>query len=286
MMTATDRPHWSYSSISQYLKCPLQYYFERIVRLPRTVASDAQVLGASVHSALAGYHRQLLAREPLLARHVQDAFLTAWDQQTSRARVIHLGGTSSNDDLALGVALIEAYLREPPPQDIVAVERPILAPVADSRGDYLERPILVVPDLITRQDDASLKITEIKTLGRSFSASEVATSLQPTFYANALYEQTGAEPAVEFTVLVKTRSPKVQRIEAFRAGPDFQRLGDIIGVVARAIEAGVFYPQESPLNCSSCSFFRECRGWTGPGSSSSGELQVLQIEEGTPCSRR
>ena len=28
MREAAWRPHWSYSSISQYLKCPLQYFFE------------------------------------------------------------------------------------------------------------------------------------------------------------------------------------------------------------------------------------------------------------------
>ena len=31
----SDRPHWSYSSLAQYLRCPLQYYFERVVHLER-----------------------------------------------------------------------------------------------------------------------------------------------------------------------------------------------------------------------------------------------------------
>ena len=124
---------------------------------------------------------------------------------------------------------------------------------------------MIVADLITRQEDETLKVTEIKTSGRAYSESEVATSLQPTFYANSLYETNGEEPDVEFTVLVKTKVPKVQNIQAIRTRSDYQRLGDLIGVVEKAVEAEIFYPVESPLNCSGCPFYRPCREWRGQG---------------------
>ena len=130
------------------------------------------------------------------------------------------------------------------------------------------------------------KVVEIKTTSRAFSESEVATSLQPSCYASALHELTGQEPVVEYAVLVKTKVPKVQRIEAIRSAPDFGRLGDIIEVVNRAIEAGSFYPVESPLNCSGCPYFQECRNWNGPGPSGSGEHEVIVTREATPCSPR
>jgi RecB family exonuclease len=50
------RPHWSYSQISQYLRCPLQYYFQRILKLPEPWVSSNLVLGSAVHAALAEYH--------------------------------------------------------------------------------------------------------------------------------------------------------------------------------------------------------------------------------------
>jgi hypothetical protein len=62
-----------------------------------------------------------------------------------------------------------------------------------------------------------------------------------------------------------------------------QRLGDVVGVVERAVEAEVFYPQESPMKCSSCSYHRECRGWRGPGSLKSRGLQIAEMEEAAPC---
>ena len=281
MRAAVTRPHWSYSSVSQYLKCPLQYFYERVAKLPRKGVTDAQVLGSAVHSALATYHRKLQSGGVATAESIRQAYLDAWDGQVEDGQVVTLGNKSLGDCRDLGMTLIEVYLEQPPSGSIIAVESPMMSPIANSRGEYLEKPVLIVADLVTRQEDGTLKITEIKTSGRAYSESEVATSLQPTFYANSLYEMVGEEPAVEFTVLVKTKVPKVQRIEAIRTISDYQRLGDIIGVVEKAVEAGVFYPVESPLNCSGCPFFRPCREWTGPGIS--GELIHDEAEEVISC---
>jgi putative RecB family exonuclease len=279
----SDRPHWSYSSISQYLRCPLQFYFERVLRLPRKTVSDAQVLGSALHSALANYHQSLQAGEPVEPDQIQAAYLAAWDEQASRGQLVASGEKSVEDSRSVGVALVNVYLKEPPPENIVAVERPILSPIANSQGDYLEKPTLVVADLITRKSDGTLQVRELKTSGRAYSDAEVATSLQPTFYANALYEITGEEPSVEYTILVKTKVPKVQKIEANRTTSDFGRLGDLITVVERAVEGEIFYPQESPMNCSTCSYFRECREWTGLKISNSPNREVHHLHEATPC---
>ena len=52
-----DRPHWSYSQVSQFLRCPLSYYFERIAKLPKPFISGGLALGATVHQTLAEFHR-------------------------------------------------------------------------------------------------------------------------------------------------------------------------------------------------------------------------------------
>lgn len=285
MKPQINRPHWSYSSISQYLKCPLQFYFERVLHLPRRTTSDAQVLGSSIHAALAHYHRSLQVGEPMQARQVHDAFQTVWDEQTCRGEVVY-NKRSPEDNVDLGIALIDTYLEEPSPTNIVAVEAPMLAPITDSRGEVLEKPLLVVIDLITRPGGGPPVITELKTTGRAFSDSEIATSLQPTCYASAFFELTGEEPLVEYVALVKTKTPRVQRIDTVRTVTDFGRLGDVVGMVEKAIDAEIFYPVESPLNCSSCSFYRECRIRTGTKSGQLGEVEVPIGEEAILCSSR
>jgi CRISPR/Cas system-associated exonuclease Cas4 (RecB family) len=283
MRPNVTRPHWSYSSVSQFLKCPLQFYFERVLKLPRKTRTDTLVLGSSLHSALAVYHRKLQVGELVTAQAIHTAYLEAWENQAGDGPIVGSGEKSLSDSRDLGISLVDVYMKAPPAGTIIEVESPMLAPITNSHGQYLEKPLLIVADLITRQEDGSLQVNEIKTSGRAYSESEVATSLQPTFYANAVYELTGEEPAVEFTVLVKTKTPKVQKIQAIRNVTDFQRLGDIIEAVERSIKAESFYPIESPLNCSGCSFYRECKSWSGPGSSSSGEHEVLEIEESAPC---
>ena len=275
------RPHWSYSSVSQYLKCPLQYYYERVVKIPRKGITDAQVLGSAVHSALATYHRKLQSGGANTPESIRQAYLDAWDGQVEDAQVVTLGGRSLGDSRELGMTLVEVYLEQPPSGSIIAVESPMMSPIANSRGEYLEKPVLIVADLVTRQEDGTLKITEIKTSGRAYSDSEVATSLQPTFYANSLYETTGEEPTVDFAVLVKTKVPKVQKIQAIRTISDYQRLGDLIGVVEKSVEAELFYPVESPMNCSGCPYYRPCREWTGQ--EKSGELVQVETEVVVPC---
>ena len=270
MRSNVARPHWSYSSVSQYLRCPLQFYFERVAKLPRKSTTDAQLLGSALHSALAGYHRKLQDHQPVTTQHVHQAYLTAWDEQASHGDVVATGTKSVDDSRDLGISLIDVYLQEPAPEEIIAVEAPVMAPIANSRGEYLEKPILVIADLIVRQGDGTLQVNEIKTSGRAYSESEVATSLQPTFYASSLFEVTGEEPGVEFQVLVKTRVPKVQKIQAIRSRSDYGRLGDIIGAVELGVESGVFYPVESPINCSGCPFYKPCREWSG-----------LTIQQGT-----
>ena len=275
------RPHWSYSSVSQFLKCPLQFFFERVAKLPRGTTTDAQALGSSLHEALAIYHRKLQSRESVTTHEIHQAFLDAWEDQAENGKVIIPGEKSLRDSRDLGMALVDVYLTESPPDSIIAVESPLLAPIVNSNGEYLEKPTLVVADLIVKLPDTTLRVVELKTAGRAYSESEVATSLQPTFYANSVFELLGEEPAVEFTVLVKTKVPKLQRIEAIRTISDFQRLGDLIGVVEKAVEAGVFYPVESPINCSGCPYYRPCREWTGPGDS--GELIQAETEEVVAC---
>ena len=87
----TDRPHWSYSSVSQYLKCPLQFYFERVIKLPRKTVSDAQVLGSALHSALASYHQSIQSSEHVQPDQIHAAYLAAWDEQASLGQIVASG---------------------------------------------------------------------------------------------------------------------------------------------------------------------------------------------------
>ncbi len=138
MRAAVTRPHWSYSSVSQYLKCPFSIYFERVLRLPRK--DRLRRPGARLVRPLRPGRLPPQApgpTSPSQPHQVREAFLAAWeDQADDGSRSSTEQANPSDDSLALGIALIEIYLKEPPPTNIVAVESPMLAPITNSRGEY------------------------------------------------------------------------------------------------------------------------------------------------------
>jgi putative RecB family exonuclease len=161
MRPNVTRPHWSYSSISQFLKCPLRFYFERVLKLPRKSKSDALVLGSSLHSALAVYHRKIQAGESVTTAEIHKVYLDAWEEQSQDGPIVASGEKSLADSRDLGISLMDVYMKEPPSGTIIAVENPMLAPIANSHGEYLEKPLLIVADLITRQKDSTLQVNEM-----------------------------------------------------------------------------------------------------------------------------
>jgi len=66
---------------------------------------------------------------------------------------------------------------------------------------------------------------------------------------------------LQFKKLVKTKTPKVQHIEVMRSPDELSRLGDLVETLERAIAAGCFYPNESPMNCSTCPHRAACLEW-------------------------
>ena len=279
---AVKRPHWSYSSLNQYLRCPLQYYFQRILKLPKAGVGSGLVLGSAVHKALAEYHLTLQQKLQPQPEKIQQVFLDSWTHREELESIEYRNGETRDDLIAKGIALIELYLTEPPPEQIVAVEQETVVPIRNSAGEYLEKPLVAFADLITREE-TGLRINEIKTSGRAYSQFEVETSLQATCYVNAAWETFGEWAIVEFMVLVKTKTPKFQRLKTARNEEDLGRLGDLVETIERGIENGVFYPVETPLNCSTCPYREPCRSWKPSPSQDKPEVELHQLAGATTC---
>lgn len=268
------RPHWSYSAISQFLSCPLRFYFQRILRIPQKSVGSSLVLGSSVHAALAEYHRTVQQDEPTDTAKLHQIIADSWTRREFESRIAYRDGETQAELIDQAVSLVELYLKEPPPEGILAIEQEIIAPIHNSQGEYLETPLVAVADLITEGNE-EITVREFKTSGRAYSEMEAETSLQPTCYVNAVQETIGQPATVEYTVLVKTKTPKVQRLTTVRTDEDLGRLGDIVENIERAIQAQAFYPVETPLNCSTCPFRQPCREW---GRADNPELIQLNIK--------
>ncbi len=273
------RPHWSYSQVSQFLRCPLQYWFERVAKLPKPHISGGLALGAAVHRTLAAYHWAVQEGHVLETDRIHAAFLDAWEETEARETIQFRDGEDRTKLVDQGIALLELYAKEPVTGEIVAVEEELLVPLFDSRGRALEKPLLAVPDLLTREPEG-LTVTEFKTSGRRYNEVEADASLQASCYVQAVQDRYDEQPRVRYTILVKTKTPQVQHLETVRNDADLSRLGDIVQTVERAIQAEAFYPVESAMNCSTCPFFRPCRDWRGCAACPQTALQT--DEKGIP----
>ena len=274
------RAHWSYSQISQFLRCPLQYYFERIVKIPRPTIPGGMALGSAIHAGLASFHRQLQVGQEFSQEQLQQSFLASFSADDGRA--LELKENETRQSLAdQGIALLEAYWKEPRPEEIVAVEEPLLVPLVTTSGEVLEKPLVTVVDLLSRSA-GELLIDEFKTSARKYSEAEAESALQASCYVHAIRERYDEPATVRYTVLVKTKTPSIQRLTTIRTQEDFSRIGDVVQAVQRAIDAQAFYPVETPMNCSSCCYRSQCREWQG---SYSAPVPVCANEkEPAPCS--
>lgn len=180
-----DQGHWSYNRLSKFLRCPLAYFFEYELDLPKRFVPSNLVLGSAVHEALATYHRSIRAGTRCDRETVLGAFIKSWIEREAKEKVLFTGGDLKVDLMEQGGEVIRAYLQEPPPQQVIAVEETFISPIVTSDGKVLDKPLLSVLDLLTREP-SGLTITDFKTAGRSMSGAEADMSYQANCYVNAI----------------------------------------------------------------------------------------------------
>lgn len=232
------------------------------MKLPRPATPSGMVLGSAVHQGLARYHQDLMLGGSPTVEHIQDAFITAWEASEKEKLIQYREGESKAGLVEMGIGLLEAYCKEPPPENILAVEQSMMVPLWTSQGQVLEKPLVAVVDLLCAGNEA-LKLTEFKTSKRKYGTFEVESTLQASCYVQAIQERYGRPVQVRYTVLVKTKTPSVQQLDTARTADDLHRLGDIVQAIGGAIQSEAFYPVENAMNCSGCSYRKPCREWQG-----------------------
>ena len=257
-----NRPYWSYSRLAQYLRCPLQFYFERVLQLPRPFVSSSLVLGSAVHEALAEYHHSLRSGRPIGSHQVGNVFLANWKRRQEQERIQYRPNENATQLIEQGLGLIDTYLEASPPTEILAVEHRFTVPLSHRSNHYLDRPLVTIPDLLC-QEDNQLTVVELKTSSRRYNQADIDTSLQASCYAGAVATYFGQAVKVRYRVLVKNKAPLLQELTTTRDQEDFQRVGEITHQVQHAVQNNIFYPNESPMNCSTCPYRGPCRDWSG-----------------------
>lgn len=250
----------SQSMAGQFQRCPAQFEWRWIrgVVIPPGIAARR---GSGVHKAAAVNHLQKIqskvdceldvmqdaARDEYM-RLVKDEGVFIPEAQTTEKNKLLAAG------LDAAVRLTELYANTLAPQI-----QPVMAEERLTVDVGLSVPIAGTVDVLTEDD----WLPDLKTADKSKSASEADTSLQLTMYAGLVAQKIKRWPKkVSLEVLVNTKEPKLQSLQAQRGPDDWKNLLVRLELILKQIELGLFPPCDpGAWICTPtwCGYYQICR---------------------------
>jgi RecB family exonuclease len=258
--------HHSFSSINQYSTiCSLQYYYDRILRLPKECVSAALVLGIAVNDALRAIDVDLVkGRKPdvALAFQVLRAVLEKAFADTNLP-VVSTKDETLEDLYVKGKGMVEHYVQVLPVDEApVEIPRRFMVPLLDEGGEALPRPLVGELDRWVKTVDGRIGIVDWKTAAARWPAEKLAKDDQATAYLLAGEHILGRRPDFfRYDLLLKTKKPEVERYFVDRKERDKKRFLKKVRIVDRSIRTGIFVPNDSSFACPTCPFQRSCARW-------------------------
>jgi hypothetical protein len=257
-----DRPHWSFSALNQFLNCSLQYYFDRIARLPRAFIPVSLSFGSAFHRAMEWMHLSIKEGGQPTENEARDLFRDLWSRQVTEDKQIRFDDEiTENTCSAQGADLVAAFLKALDPEEqVISVNEAFAVPLIDAQGNVLEKPMVGELDCRVGKNSKVI-IVDWKTSGRRWPKDQADKSLQPTVYLYAEHQLHQADIPVRFDVVVKNKTPVVERHVTTRTVDQFHRMVELVKMVERMIAAEHFLPNENGFYCAGCPHLTACKAW-------------------------
>ena len=260
-----QRPHWSYSRINGLVNhCSLQWAFRYVYNIEPAFTSPALVFGTAWHRTL----------ELVFNRRREGSYTTTQDAaaffdeqfrlECSEAEpAVRFGEKEDTETLAQkGREMLPCILEElDTTERVVNTSVPFSAPLVDADDRKLDAPLVGEFDCVLEKEGTPV-IVDWKTAAKRWPEHKVKSDLQPTCYLYAWYHMhpwTHAE--FRFDVVAKAKTPTYTTYRAERDIEDFRRLGEMVRVLERMIQAEAFLPDEQSYDCSNCPYTEACRRW-------------------------
>jgi len=248
--------HFSVSQLNTYLACPLKYRLSYVDQIPKPFKPSGLALGSSLHAAIAFWHREMMKRgkpvddETLLKVFTADFYAQALDK-------IQFGPKETEEGLLnMGEQLLKLYTQSFPPDNLKEAEMRFEVPLANPRtGEVLDLPLLGFMDQV-RNDHT---VVELKSQKRALDEASLHNHLQLTAYSYAYEHLFNQRPKLELVSLIKTKRPRVERLQTERGENDYSRFYLLAKGVLRGIEKRVFYPIRCWM-CTDCQYQQVCHG--------------------------
>ena len=258
--------HHSFSGINQFSTiCSLQWYFDKVLRLPRECVSTALILGIGVNDALRAIDVDLVkGRKPNVAFALQ--VLRAVLEKAFADKHIPVVSTKDEtlEDLyEKGKGMVEHYvLLLPTDEAPLDLPHRFLVPLLDEEGEALPRPLMGELDRWVKTADGRIGVVDWKTAAARWPADKLAKDDQATAYLLAGEHILGRRPDFfRYDLLLKTKKPEVERYYVERTDRETRRFLKKVRMVDKAIQSGVFVPNDHSFACPTCPFRGACEKW-------------------------
>jgi putative RecB family exonuclease len=256
------REHWSFSALNQFINiCALQFYFDRIAKLPKRFTPVTLSFGSAFHRvcewiSLTRKEGKLPARADAV-----DLFGTLWGRQVTEDKNIRFDDMDADACSAQGRDMIGCLVDNLDPEErVLAVNEAFAVPLVDANGAVLEKPMIGEIDLVVEQG-GSKALVDWKTAAKRWSKGKAALDLQPTVFLYGYRQLHGELPGFRFDVLVNNKTPVLERHVTERTQDHFNRMVELVKLVERAIQAEIFMPSEQGFYCGGCPHQEACKAW-------------------------
>jgi len=248
-----EKPHYSYSQINMFLRCPRQYYF-RYIEGKKIPPKSALTLGKSIHGGIEkNYSQKIGSHQDLPVGDICDVYSENFE--FLKKETLWLPDENPGKIKDEGYGLIKTYQKEIAPSiQPATVEEKFT--IEFPNVDYAFTGIM---DLTTDNDF----VIDHKTTSRTPNQKEIGKNLQLTAYATGFrYLRKKQEKQLRLDYIMRKREPEIMSITTERDEQDIHSFLKLIGYIHEAIQSGLFYPNINNRLCNEkwCGFWDLCQG--------------------------
>jgi len=252
------KDHISVSQINLYMACSLKYKFAYIDEKPKPFIPAGLALGLAVHSAVEWFNERRFEGKRVALHRILRLFEADW-YAVNCETVLFKKGETKRGLLEMGKNLLSVYFNNINGAPVAAVEYPFEVPLVDNdTGEMLDLPLKGRFDLV----EQGPVVVDLKTAARKMAVADVDMNLQLTAYSYAYWYKNGRLPDLRLDVLIKTSTPRLERMPTTRKQHDHRRFFAIASKVISGIKHNVFFPNPSWM-CAGCEYRQICWMYNG-----------------------
>lgn len=267
-------PHFSFTQMSMYLRCGMQYYFRYIKGIIQPPSLPLQS-GKALHEALEYNGKHKMSKgEDMPVTDLNDVLVSSHDKYTGELEDETKNAIGKDKDESLG--MLGLYRRTQAPRiSPLAVEYQFEVDINQEDNDFEYLPVIGAVDVFASLPDPRegptkgkhiIALEDFKKVSRRKSQTEVDLTPQLTLYDYVFSLQTDAMTDVvglrQFGFnrdgpfsqpIYRTPAPKQERVARWT------RVQNQLRRVQEAIKLGVFIPVDDPRVCSWCGYRDICQ---------------------------